>query len=271
MFDQILGIMQQYGLVSPTIRLSFDSAESILFISSMLMILLAIPTFLTLLFVEAPYGRYASKKGSKWAGPLIPARVGWVIMEGVNIFVMLFVSYQYGVDEFQKSIANEVLIVLFMLHYFNRAFIFPFRTRSPAPMTAFIFCASFTFCLWNSMNQSFSVMVVHRIPDDWVYNPQFILGVLLFCVGFAVNVYGDEVLINLRKPVDKPGTYKIPLGGPYKYISCPNYAGECLEWFGFAMASRYSLSGIAFALYTFANLAPRAFKVRTCCSLSMSV
>ena len=266
MLDRILGKLQQYGLLSPTIRLSFDSAESILFMSCMTMILVAIPTFLALLFIEAPYGRYSKTNGSSWAGPLIPARVGWVVMESVNIWVILFVCYHYGVDEFQKSVANEVIIALFMLHYVNRSFIFPFRMKSPAPMTIFIFCASSTFCFWNSMNQAFSILVVNRIPDDWVFNPQFVVGVLLFFIGFATNIYGDEVLINLRKPTDKPGTYKIPYGGAYKYISCPNYAGECLEWIGFAMASRYSLSGIAFAAYTFANLAPRAFRVCNFCT-----
>ena len=33
--------------------------------------------------------------------------------------------------------------------------------------------------------------------------------------------------------------------------------GEILQWFGFALAS-WSLAGLAFALYTAANLVPRA-------------
>jgi protein-S-isoprenylcysteine O-methyltransferase Ste14 len=43
----------------------------------------------------------------------------------------------------------------------------------------------------------------------------------------------------------------------YRYISCPNYFGEIVEWFGWAIAT-WSLSGLAFAIWTFANLAPRA-------------
>eukprot|EP00956_Cyclotella_meneghiniana_P009821 scaffold13606_cov100-Cyclotella_meneghiniana.AAC.4 len=34
-------------------------------------------------------------------------------------------------------------------------------------------------------------------------------------------------------------------------------AGEILEWFGFAMASRFSLSSVAFLCYTASNLIPR--------------
>ena len=73
--------------------------------------------------------------------------------------------------------------------------------------------------------------------------------------GFAINQHADWVLMNLRKPGETG--YKIPHGGLYRCITCPNYFGEILEWTGFAIAS-WSLPGVAFALYTFANLAPRA-------------
>ena len=51
--------------------------------------------------------------------------------------------------------------------------------------------------------------------------------------------------------------YKNPLGGLYRFVSCPNYPGERLEWFGWALAT-WSLGGLVFALWTVANLAPRA-------------
>ena len=43
----------------------------------------------------------------------------------------------------------------------------------------------------------------------------------------------------------------------YKWVSCPNYLGEMLIWFGWAIAA-WSQVALAFALWTVANLAPRA-------------
>lgn len=40
-------------------------------------------------------------------------------------------------------------------------------------------------------------------------------------------------------------------------MSSPNYLGEIIEWTGFALAT-WSLPGLAFALWTVANLVPRA-------------
>ena len=41
----------------------------------------------------------------------------------------------------------------------------------------------------------------------------------------------------------------------------PNYLGEILEWTGWAIAC-WSLAGLSFAVFTFANLAPRALANR---------
>ena len=46
-------------------------------------------------------------------------------------------------------------------------------------------------------------------------------------------------------------------GGMFKYVSSANYYGEITEWFGFAILT-WSLPGIIFCMWTFANLAPRA-------------
>ena len=51
--------------------------------------------------------------------------------------------------------------------------------------------------------------------------------------------------------------YKIPHGGFFKYVSCPNYFGEIIEWFGYLIIA-FSLPALSFVLWTGFNLIPRA-------------
>jgi hypothetical protein len=63
-------------------------------------------------------------------------------------------------------------------------------------------------------------------------------------------------LIELRKN-GKSG-YQIPRGGFFEYVSAANYFGECLEWFGFFLAS-WSLPALAFSIFTISNIGPRGY------------
>jgi steroid 5-alpha reductase family enzyme len=88
-----------------------------------------------------------------------------------------------------------------------------------------------------------------------VSSPQFIVGISLFFVGFYINNKSDTYLIGLRKGKQKG--YVIPREGLFNYVSCPNFFGELLEWLGFAIMT-WSVAGLAFFLWTFFNLVPRA-------------
>ena len=59
----------------------------------------------------------------------------------------------------------------------------------------------------------------------------------------------------IRKNLGKG--YGIPNGGFYRWVTCPNYLGEILEWIGWAIAC-WSLAGCSFAIWVIANLVPRA-------------
>ena len=60
----------------------------------------------------------------------------------------------------------------------------------------------------------------------------------------------------LRRPGE--AGYKLPTGPLFSAVACPNYAGEALEWLGWALAARGALPQVAFAAFTAANLGPRA-------------
>ena len=57
-------------------------------------------------------------------------------------------------------------------------------------------------------------------------------GIIIFFIGAYINIKSDEILFSLRK---ENSGYKIPKTFMYKYISCPNYFGEIIEWLGFAI------------------------------------
>jgi steroid 5-alpha reductase family enzyme len=95
-------------------------------------------------------------------------------------------------------------------------------------------------------------------PLAWLTSGPFIAGVLLFMVGWLINQHADRTLFRLRVPGESG--YKIPHGGLYRWVSCPNYLGEILQWVGWAVAT-WSLAGAAFAVLTMANLLPRAMAI----------
>ncbi len=97
-------------------------------------------------------------------------------------------------------------------------------------------------------------------PVPGGFKARFNFGILVFLAGFIINFHADSVLLRLRKASKAKGTqrYSIPHGGMFEYVSCANYFGEILEWTGFAIASA-SWAGIAFAIYTFSNVAPRGY------------
>ncbi|MBW7936881.1 MAG: DUF1295 domain-containing protein, partial [Flavobacteriales bacterium] len=122
-------------------------------------------------------------------------------------------------------------------------FYFPFKIaydREKNAITDFSDGSHFQFSQWFA-----------DYPENWVYDYRFIIGIVLFVIGVAVNWYSDTRLIHLRKPGETG--YVIPQGWLFKYISCPNLFGEVIEWLGYAILT-WSLAGTVFFIWTFANL-----------------
>jgi len=217
------------------------------------MIAMAIFTVLGTIFVAAPYGRYSD---SRW-GPLINAKVCWVFMESPNlIWTALFLAF-YSREESVQSVPNMILLGMFAFHYTNRTLIFPFRLRGVKPMPISMPLLAVSYCFFNGYLQASSLTRFTARDPLYLGDPRFLAGVFLFFCGWYINVDSDARLRNLRKPGETG--YKIPRGGMFEYVSGANFFGEILEWTGFAIAS-WSMAGVAFALYTAANIGPRALK-----------
>ncbi len=206
--------------------------------------------FPVILRVTAPYGRHAK---SNW-GPMIGNRLGWFIMESPALFLVTYLVLK------GKSLQNQVVIIFFLLwllHYFHRTIIFPFRIKTKGKkMPILIMLFAFIF---NLINGFIIGNWMGFLTDDytmiWLRDPRFIAGVFLFLSGFAINQYHDWILIKLRK--SDSGTYKIPFGGMFRFVSCPNFLGEIIEWGGFALLT-WCLPSLSFFIWTIINLLPRA-------------
>jgi 3-oxo-5-alpha-steroid 4-dehydrogenase 1 len=211
---------------------------------------LSVVTFVALFVVTAPYGRH-TRKG--W-GPSLPSTLGWVIMEAPAS--LAFLGF-FLVGESRADAAPLALLALWQLHYFNRAFVYPFRRRGgDKPMPAAVVAMGFAFNVANAYLNARFVSHFARYGDRWLVDPRFLVGAALFVFGFVVNQHSDRVLRRLRAPGEQG--YKIPHGGLYRFVSAPNYFGEIVEWIGWALAS-WSPAGVAFAVWTAANLVPRAW------------
>ena len=210
---------------------------------------LAAVTFLTLLRMTAPYGRHL--RGG-W-GPTVPARMGWIVMESPAVLLFLAI---YSLGDNAMGTVPLVFLGIWQFHYAYRTFLFPFRLqaigkRMPAAVVAMAI-------IFNSLNAYINARWISHLgsyESSWLSEPAFVAGVACFVVGWAINQHSDTILIRLRQPgsVD----YRIPHGGLFRWVSCPNYLGEMLEWIGWAIAT-WSLAGTAFAVFTIANLLPRA-------------
>jgi protein-S-isoprenylcysteine O-methyltransferase Ste14 len=205
-------------------------------------------SFLILLFVSAPYGRFVR---SGW-GPTLPAKWAWMIMEFPAMIVIFLIFLKNGSWTNPISVA---FIILWEIHYVQRTLIYPLTLKSGKkafPVLLVLFAI-----LFNSLNGFLNGTYLFEIQIyslSWFQDPRFIIGLIIFAIGFLINRQSDKILSSLR---NNGKGYQIPQKGVFKYVSSPHYLGEIIEWTGWAILT-WSPAGLAFAVFTFANLAPRA-------------
>lgn len=209
---------------------------------------LAAATFAALWLVVAPYGRHA-RPG--W-GPTLPARLGWLLMESP---AWLFFTAVYAAGARRAEAAPLALLSLWLGHYLYRGLVFPLRLRDGARLPALVAGLGLGFNLLNGWVNARWISGLGSYPPGWLSGPRFLAGAALFVAGLAVHASADAALRRLRAPGESG--YRVPRGGLFEWVSCPNYLGEVVQWAGWALAS-WSPAGLAFALYTAANLLPRA-------------
>ena len=210
---------------------------------------IGIGTFIYLFFVSAPYGRHIR---DGW-GRNISARTGWVVMESPCVIIMII----YGLivkDDLKKI--HEIFLMLWLMHYIHRSFIYPFVIDMTNPkMPISVAASAFSFNIVNVNIQAFGIFYFTEYSENWMSNPTFIIGLSIFLLGMYINIRSDYIIVAMKKR-NGPG-YHIPQAFLYKYLSAPNYFGEIIEWFGWAILT-WSISGVIFLIWVIANLFPRA-------------
>ncbi|GAB2641171.1 phosphatidylethanolamine N-methyltransferase family domain-containing protein [Nocardia goodfellowii] len=210
------------------------------------------------MFAQSPYGRFASTK----VGFNLNPKLGWWLME-IPATVVFAVFYLSGPNRFEP--VPLVLAGIWLLHYGNRGWFFPLSIRQvPGKRSSFnvsvLAAGMFVTALHGYLNGSFfSHDYLNQYGTQWLTDPRFLAGLLVYLSGFALLVRSEWIVRNLRDKKN-PGTteYKIPFGGGFRFVTSPAYLGELLAWAGFALLT-WSWAGVVIFLITAGNLVPRAF------------
>jgi hypothetical protein len=198
--------------------------------------------FPVLFFIPAPYGRH---RREGW-GPSMPARLGWVVMEAPAVVVPLWAYARAGGT---PAGDGAWLLALWELHYLQRTLVFPLLMRGSEARSPLVTVGlAFAFNVMNGLINGSALA-------GWRFHSWTLAGVAVFFAGLAINLHSDAVLRALRAPGE--GGYRIPRRGLFRWVSSANYFGEIVEWVGFALAA-LTPAAWAFALFTAANLVPRA-------------
>ncbi|KAI9444166.1 hypothetical protein H4582DRAFT_1067274 [Lactarius indigo] len=212
---------------------------------------------------DAPFGKFASPDSVL----SVDGIKSWIVMELVSPLAFLLTTYLHPFSPTPlplPSFARQaldispqfVLVVLYLVHYLNRALLSPLRTPSRSSSHLAVVSVAVAF---NAPN-GFLLAAFLTSASTASYltaalsSTRFWAGIALWTAGFAGNVYHDEILLNIRrkaiakgkakelledddrKKVQRPH-YAIPHGGLYSLVSFPHYFCEWVEWFGFALAA----------------------------------
>lgn len=206
--------------------------------------------FPVLLKVTQPYGRHSK---NNW-GPVINNRLGWFLME---LPALLVFGYFMFFVENRLNLLILIPALLWGLHYVHRVLIFPLQIRTARkkiPVIIVIFGLLFNI-INGFLNGYWLLHFTTDYKSGFLIDLCLITGVILFLTGFVINKYHDNLLIKLRS--SSGNGYKIPHGGLFKYVSCPNFLGEIISWAGFSLVT-LNLPAFSFLLWTLVNLIPRA-------------
>ena len=229
--------------------------DTVLFLGFIFVLLIIIGAKLT----QSPYGIFGSKK----MGINLHPKAGWILMElpATLVFIFFFIRGTRS-----GELVPILFCVIWLIHYANRGFIFPLLMRvAKSELKSFSIIVAASGLLVTTMhgylNATFFTDYGKHLTSEWLTDPRFIIGIVIYYSGFILTVHSESIIRNLRdkKEIDAGKTeFKIPYGGGFRFVSSPMYLGEMTAWAGFAIFT-WSLAGVLIFSITAANLIPRTF------------
>lgn len=211
--------------------------------------LFAVISILVQCWKPLPYGKLSEGDGSC----TVYLRPSWVAVHIIPGFVIFTVTYFTGLH-FDSPI-NIAMYLLFTVHYLTRGLLRLISRYSQNKITVWV---PLTVLLTNTYFHYVNAEFVGSVDycSEYYYDPRFILGVILFMIGFVINRVSDIKLLFLRKS-RRDRDYLIPNGILFYFISSPNYFGEGLQWLGWAVLT-WSPAGLVWWLFLEALFLPRS-------------
>ena len=148
-------------------------------------------------YVPTPYGRFY--KENIW-GPNLDEKNAWAIMEATGLVMFMLFYYLYGCNK--TSLVPLIFLGMWTFHYINRSLIYPYiimkqkHKKFPLILVVLGFFYLSMFSYLNAKNISCNP----KYTNDWIKSPAFIIGVIIFLIGFIINVWAD---VRLRFLKDK--------------------------------------------------------------------
>lgn len=204
---------------------------------------------------------YGGRFGTRGRGIKFGSKLGWIVMELPGLLVFPIVFFM-GKNALQP--VPLFFLGIWLLHYSNRALITPLLMRvQPGSQASFdlsvVLLGWFSLSLHGYFNAAYISEFGTHYDSSWFSDPRFITGLIIYITGFTLNIHSDAVLRNLRSknPSATEARYKIPYGGGFKFVTCPQYLGEIISFIGLAVMT-WNLGAVFVLAITIANLVPRA-------------
>jgi len=210
--------------------------------------------------MQAPYGKLSEGD----VGFNFSPKWGWFLME-LPATLSFLIFYFSGKNSMEA--VPLIFLGIWLLHYGNRGFIFPLLMRvakgAKGSFSVLIVVAGwFVTSMHGYLNAVFIAELSDQFGNEWLSDPRFIIGMLIYFTGFILNVHSDSIVRNLRskEEVERGDkVYRIPQGGLFKYVTNASYLTELISFTGFAIAT-WNLGAVFVLLVSAANLVPRAFQ-----------